>query len=44
LGDKNSDVCVLDQAGEVNQEFRLRMKEADVRAYSGPQSLDQAIS
>ena len=33
LGDKNSDVCVLDQAGEVNQEFRLRMKEADVRAY-----------
>jgi len=33
LGDKNSDVCVLDQDGEVSKEFRLRMKEEDLRAY-----------
>lgn len=33
LGDKNSDVCVLEQAGAVSREFRLGMKEADVRAY-----------
>src|ERR1700721_1428334 len=33
LGDKNSDVCVLDQSGEVSKEFRLRMKEADFRTY-----------
>ena len=32
LGDKNSDVCVLDQAGEISKQFRLRMKEADFRA------------
>ena len=33
LGDKNSDVCVLDQGGEVSKEFRLRMKEEDFRTY-----------
>jgi transposase len=33
LGDKNSDVCVLDRRGEVNREFRLRMKEADFQTY-----------
>lgn len=33
LGDKNSDVCVLDPEGELNAEFRLRMKAGDVRAY-----------
>jgi transposase len=33
LGDKTSDVCVLDQSGEVSKEFRLRMKEADFRVY-----------
>lgn len=29
LGDKNSDVCVLDQDGELKEEFRLRMKAAE---------------
>lgn len=33
LGDKNSDVCVRDQAGEVIKTFRLQMKEKQVRAY-----------
>lgn len=33
LGDKNSDVCVLDQRGEVGKEFRLRMKEEDFQTY-----------
>jgi transposase len=33
LGDKNSDVCVLDPVGEVSKQFRLRMKEADFQAY-----------
>lgn len=33
LGDKNSDVCVLDQQGEVGKEFRLRMKEDAFREY-----------
>jgi transposase len=33
LGDKKSDVCVRDQAGEVIKEFGLRMKETDMRAY-----------
>src|SRR5580700_11462864 len=33
LGDKNSDVCVLNPGGEVGKEFRLRMKEADFRTY-----------
>jgi hypothetical protein len=28
LGDKNSDVCVLDPSGEVSKQFRLPMKEA----------------
>ena len=29
LGDKNSDVCVLDRCGELSKEFRLRIKEED---------------
>jgi hypothetical protein len=33
LGDKNSDVCVLDPRGEVGKEFRLRMKEEAFREY-----------
>jgi transposase len=33
LGDKHSDVCVLDSAGEVSQRFRLRMKAPDLQAY-----------
>ena len=33
LGDKNSDVCVLDGSGEVKERFRLRMKRADIQAY-----------
>jgi hypothetical protein len=30
LGDKHSDLCVLDPSGEVGKEFRLRMKEEDL--------------
>ena len=33
LGDKMSDVCVLDQEGEVREQFRLRMKGRDFHAY-----------
>jgi hypothetical protein len=33
LGDKSSDVCVLDAAGEKREEFRLRMKAAEFQAY-----------
>jgi transposase len=33
LGDKNSDFCVLDPDGEVCEEFRLKMKGADIQAY-----------
>jgi transposase len=33
LGDKNSDVCVRGQAGEVVKEFRLGMKVTDIRKY-----------
>lgn len=33
LGDKNSDVCVLNPAGKVHKEFRLRMKPAEVDSY-----------
>jgi transposase len=33
LGDKNSDVCVLNQDGDISQEFRLRMKGADFPLY-----------
>jgi transposase len=33
LGDKNCDVCVMNPAGEVHEEFRLRMKPADLVAY-----------
>jgi transposase len=33
LGDKNSDVCVLDRRGELSKEFRLRMKEEDFQTY-----------
>src|SRR5580658_695785 len=33
LGDKDSDVCVLDRHGELSEEFRLHMKEADFQAY-----------
>jgi transposase len=31
LGDKYSDVCVFDAGGEVSKQFRLAMKEADIR-------------
>src|SRR6267142_1311602 len=33
LGDKNSDVCVLNPAGEVHKEFRIRMNAAALDAY-----------
>ena len=33
LGDKHSDVCVLDSGGEVSRRLRLRMKGADLQAY-----------
>jgi hypothetical protein len=33
LGDKYSDVCVLDSAAEVSQCLRLRMKPQDLQAY-----------
>jgi transposase len=33
LGDKNADVCVLDSDGEVSEEFRLRMKGAELQGY-----------
>lgn len=33
LGDKMSDVCVLDQVGEVSEQFRLRMKGTDFQTY-----------
>jgi transposase len=33
LGDKHSDVCVLDQRGEVSKEFRLRMTLTDFQIY-----------
>lgn len=33
LGDKHSDVCVLGQDGEIQEEFRLKMKRAEFEAY-----------
>jgi transposase len=33
LGDKDSDLCVLDPSGEVSKEFRPRMKEEDFQTY-----------
>ena len=33
LGDKMSDVCVLDQVGEVSEQFRLRTKGTDFQTY-----------
>jgi transposase len=33
LGDKNCEVCVLDQNGELRESFRLRMKAVDLRKY-----------
>jgi transposase len=33
LGDKNCDVCVMDGEGEVREEFRLKMKGADLQQY-----------
>jgi transposase len=33
LGDKNSDVCVLNPGGEVDKQFRLRMKEEAFQEY-----------
>jgi transposase len=33
LGDKHCDVCVMNPAGEVHEQFRLRMKAADLQAY-----------
>jgi transposase len=33
LGDKNCDVCVFNGQGEVHEQFRLRMKGAELQAY-----------
>jgi len=33
LGDKHSDVCVLDSEGEIRKQFRLKMKGPDLQAY-----------
>jgi transposase len=33
LGDKHSDVCVLDSQGEIRERFRLKMKGPDWQAY-----------
>ncbi len=33
MGDKNSDVCVLNPGGEVDKQFRLRMKEEAFQEY-----------
>jgi len=33
LGDKHGEVCVMNPAGEVHQQFRLRMKAADLQGY-----------
>jgi transposase len=33
LGDKQSDICVLDRSGELKEQFRLRMKGADFQGY-----------
>jgi transposase len=33
LGDKHSDLCVLDPSGEVGKQFRLRMKEEEFQTY-----------
>lgn len=33
LGDKSSDVCVLNPAGEIHKEFRIRMNAAEIDAY-----------
>ena len=33
LGDKHAEVCVMNPAGEVHQQFRLRMKAADLQGY-----------
>jgi transposase len=33
LGDKHSDLCVLDPIGDVSKQFRLRMKEEDFQTY-----------
>jgi transposase len=33
LGDKHSDVCVLDQGGEVGKQFRVRMKAEALQEY-----------
>jgi transposase len=33
LGDKNSDVCVLDQGGEIGKQFKVRMKAEAFQEY-----------
>lgn len=33
LGDKHCEVCVMNPAGEVHQQFRLRMKGVDLQGY-----------
>src|SRR5260370_29062091 len=33
LGDKNSDVCVLNSSGDVHKEFRIRMTAPAIDAY-----------
>ena len=33
LGDKNSEICVFDEDGEVSKRLRLRMKEAEFQCY-----------
>jgi len=33
LGDKHADMCVMNPAGELHQQFRLRMKAPELQAY-----------
>jgi transposase len=33
LGDKNSEICVFDEDGEVSKRFRLRMKQTEFQSY-----------
>jgi len=35
LGDKKSDICVLDEQGELHDQFRLRMNAQELQTYFG---------
>src|SRR5260370_8398404 len=35
LGDKKSDICMLDEQGELHDEFRLRMNAQEFQTYFG---------